>query len=176
MDIKITIAQVARFLWMAILIQLGVYVVTGMICWYGYTLTLHRFSIGLSWAGLLALVVAGVFFMTAKPKSRRPSMFSILTGGRRKDSEKRPLDDIPTLSGNLFSAINPLSGRRVSSGKAEDPEQSAPEDKEPTEEEREAEKASRRKLYYNSGLAAAVGVLTIASSEIIYRVVMESAK
>ena len=175
MGVHITITQLGRFIWMAILLEAVVYAVTGMICWYRYGLSIHYFSIGLSWAGLGLMAIAGVIFMAAKPKTKRPTVLSTLKGSFSRDKEGAPLDQMPSFTGNLFSSLNPMSGRSLF-GEKKDADPSTTEEKEPTEADIASEKNSRIKLYYNSGLAAAIGVLTIASSEFFYRLAVESTK
>ena len=176
MELNITLEKVGRFFWTVILLQAAVYAITGMISWYRFGLNIYQLSIGLSWAGLIVLIIAGVFFLSAKPKSNRPSLVSTLIGSKKTNKEKVPLDQAPDYSRNLFSSIKPMMGRGLLFGKAEEMDEMESEKREPTEAEKAAAKDNRKKLYYNSVLVATVGMLTIASSEFLYRLAMESAK
>lgn len=176
MEFNISASKVLRFLWMVILLQAAVYAITGVISWYRFGLSIYQFSIGLSWAGLIVLIISGIFFLSAKPKSNRPSLMSTIMGSKKTDKEKVPLDQASSYTSNIFSSIKPMMGRGLLFGKAEESDDLETVKKEPTEADKADEKDNRKKLYYNSAMFLVLGALTIASSEFLYRLVAESAK
>lgn len=176
MDINSKLVQIGRFIWIVILLQIVVYIATGMICWYRSSLNLYQLSISLSWAGFLVFIISGVLFMAAKPKRVKPSQMAGIGDAGKKDQSKMPLEQMPGISNTLFSTIKPLMKRSALTGDIDTVDPLSSENEEKSEEQKSADKISRMQLYYYSGMAAVIGAITIATSEIIYRVVLTAAK
>jgi len=158
MEFKITAKQVARFLYTALIMQIAVYFIIGLICKYRYTFSMIQFSYGLSYAGLGLLVISGIIFITARPKTRRPGTPQKTDAETERNSDKEESEKTQgTIDFNFLSPIKSLFGlSAMMSGNTPKTDKTSP-------------KFTQKQLYYYSGLFFLVGMTTILSSEIIYR-------
>lgn len=161
MDIRTGIKQILKFIRTALLLEIAVYLITGLICWYQSPFTLSQFALGLSWAGLGIVALSGIMFISAKPRTWRPGLPSESRPGENPKSLRSTRETYRTFGDTFLGSVKPLIGFSGMTPRTDGNDGPGA--------DKSIEKLTPIERYYYSGLGFLVGMMTILSSEILYR-------